>query len=294
MYRKDGGQVILVLLGAIALGLTIGLAIAGRSTVDVNLSRKLEDSARAFSAAEAGVEEILRSPLGTETTKQLTFSDSRATIQALPTPGPGSLYKFPDVLPAGEAQTVWFVNHDSVAPYSLQDAGADAYTGSTISVCWSGENPNTTPGLEVALTYRDATSVYRVVRRGFESGSTACPGGVNPNPDSNDCFAASISPVDCPDYKYQANISLNSTFGVDLTGLTKLFMRLRPYKDAVRIAVKTPNTASLPRQALVDAESIGESATGGETTRIRVFQGYPAPPAVFDYALFSGQGIATQ
>lgn len=57
---KNRGQMILVILLVMAVGLTIGLSVASRSITDVNFSTKIEDSSRAFSAAESGIEEALR------------------------------------------------------------------------------------------------------------------------------------------------------------------------------------------------------------------------------------------
>jgi len=57
--QKQKGQVILVvLLIMLAVG-TIALSVASRSIVDVSLTKQEEEKIRAFSAAEAGVEDLL-------------------------------------------------------------------------------------------------------------------------------------------------------------------------------------------------------------------------------------------
>ncbi len=59
IYAKlmHSGQVLLITMLVMAVATTIGLALASRSTQDVNISTQVEESSRAFSAAEAGIEE---------------------------------------------------------------------------------------------------------------------------------------------------------------------------------------------------------------------------------------------
>lgn len=297
--QKQQGQVLLIILGAIALGLTLGLAIASRSTVDVGLSRKLEESAKAFSAAEAGVEDLLKSPLDTGS-RQLTFTKSVATIQALPTPAPDTIYEYPDVVAAGDAQTVWFVNHQTTTPYDI-DETTEAYAGNRIYICWSPVDPSKVAGLEVSIFYRDdsAGGAYRVARRAYKYGGQSCPNGAGSEVIANDCFDGTdvIIPTSsnaCNGYKYEKLVNFQNSFGAGVNlkndTIIKLYARLRPYGDSVKVAVKSDG-GTLPRQAVVDALSVGQSSSGGETAKIRVFQGYPVAPSVFDYVLYSGSAI---
>ena len=60
---KRKGQVALVVVLVVLVGLTIGVAILGRSVTNVGISNQEEERARSFSAAEAGVEDALRQDL---------------------------------------------------------------------------------------------------------------------------------------------------------------------------------------------------------------------------------------
>lgn len=60
---KRKGQVALVVILVVLVGLTIGVAILGRSVTNVGISNQEEERARSFSAAEAGVEDALRQDL---------------------------------------------------------------------------------------------------------------------------------------------------------------------------------------------------------------------------------------
>ena len=57
--KKQSGQALLIILLVMAVGLTVALAIVSRSVTDIRISRQEEESARAFSAAEAGIEQAL-------------------------------------------------------------------------------------------------------------------------------------------------------------------------------------------------------------------------------------------
>ncbi|MBI5356874.1 hypothetical protein HZB78_04700 [Candidatus Collierbacteria bacterium] len=57
------GQVAMVVILVVLVGLTIGVAVLGRSVTNVGISLQEEERARSFSAAEAGVEDALRQDL---------------------------------------------------------------------------------------------------------------------------------------------------------------------------------------------------------------------------------------
>ncbi|MBI2309472.1 hypothetical protein HYU89_01070 [Candidatus Collierbacteria bacterium] len=61
-FRRNG-QVAMVVILVVLVGLTIGVAILGRGVTNVGLSNQEEERARSFSAAEAGVEDALRQDL---------------------------------------------------------------------------------------------------------------------------------------------------------------------------------------------------------------------------------------
>ena len=57
---KEKGQIILILLLVMTVALGVGLTIVQRSLTDISTSTKVEQSSRAFSAAEAGIEKALQ------------------------------------------------------------------------------------------------------------------------------------------------------------------------------------------------------------------------------------------
>jgi len=57
--RNNSGQALLIILLIMAVALTIGLSVVSRSVTDIRISQEQEESARVFSAAEAGLESLL-------------------------------------------------------------------------------------------------------------------------------------------------------------------------------------------------------------------------------------------
>ncbi|HZZ98843.1 MAG TPA: pilus assembly PilX N-terminal domain-containing protein [Candidatus Saccharimonadia bacterium] len=61
--RDDHGQIALIVLLIMAVVLTIGLAVASRTVMDVSLSRQEQSGSQTFQAAESGVENALNTDL---------------------------------------------------------------------------------------------------------------------------------------------------------------------------------------------------------------------------------------
>jgi len=62
MYGKnnENGQILLIVVITMIVALTVGLSIASRTVTELRLSRQNEESQRAFNAAEAGIDRVLK------------------------------------------------------------------------------------------------------------------------------------------------------------------------------------------------------------------------------------------
>ena len=77
------GQTVLIVILIMAIGLTIGLALFLQSLSNVTLTKTEEQSERAFSAAQAGVEDILSKDFITLTSLGSSYSvDVTANLSA--------------------------------------------------------------------------------------------------------------------------------------------------------------------------------------------------------------------
>ena len=104
--KPNSGQALLIVLLGMAVVLTLVLSIVSRSVTDVSITTKDEESLRAFSAAEAGVEQLLIGGSGSG-----EFPNSSYTAQVYDI-GNSEYYFFPNQLKSGDVVTLWFVEHD--------------------------------------------------------------------------------------------------------------------------------------------------------------------------------------
>lgn len=296
--NHSSGQAVLIILLVMAVVLTIGLSVVSRSVTDINISQQSEDSARAFSAAEAGIEQALIGISG-DSDFEFNFTGSSAKISSREVAFGDTWYIYPSEVSTDQIITVWLSNYDSATGY------AASYTGNRLRVYWGNpETPNDnqyTPAIEVSIYYKDG-SAYKVGKylldpytdriaisgdRGFCDptglGGVLCTGVVS--------FSSTKSSIGTPSQEFQFNADLDLTNFVPAPATRfPLFARLRllySSNDTHFVGVTVPS-GSFPSQGK-DITAIG---TAGETSRkVNVFRPRPAPPAIFDFALYSGSGL---
>lgn len=258
------GQALLIILLVMVVGLTIGLSLSTRSVSDLKTSGQLEDSTRAFSAAEAGIESVLKdSSLGIGSTG--TVGNASFTVTNLGS-GPSSDTLSLGDVNIGDTYTVWLAAHDASGNLDL----TTTYGGGSIDVCWQKADPAAPdqPAMEVSVLYRDAGGVYKVWRGAYDPVSTR-----------GNSFSGVDSQAPCT-LTNRKNIILSSL------GTTRVALRLRPFYAKAAVSVVPSGGNSLPGQGL----SISSVGTAGQTTRkVVVTQSYASLPSIFDYVLFSGK-----
>lgn len=279
--NSESGQVLVIILLVMVVGLTSGLFLLSRTTTDVTTSANIVDSTRAFNAAEAGIEEAIRSsavsnspvPLGSGLAYQVT-------VQGL---GSGSdMYpSTKNTIKTGEVFTVWLVPHDE-SNVLVEDKDL-SYSANFMDICYSdvtSGNPISAVGL--TLYYKNGAN-YETSFVGFDSDAT--------RRSSENNFLATAGLGNCGGangYEYRANLRLgnNSDFGIDLTSanIIPLALRIQPYYNSASIAVAPAGGSALPQQG----NQITSTGTSGETTRkIEVSESFTQPAPFLDTALYS-------
>jgi Tfp pilus assembly protein PilX len=162
LKNQNSGQALLLVVLAVAVLTTIGLSIVSRSISDVTLTTREEESLRAFSAAEAGIEEALISGSPTGTLPEgATFNVSKSGF-----PDNTSRYVYPAELESGESAIIWLMNHDE-----NNNLVTPSYKSPGISVCWGksgtpGSDANT-PAIEVEVLYESAGG-WHIARAAYD------------------------------------------------------------------------------------------------------------------------------
>lgn len=287
--QNQSGQALLVVLLTMAVVLTVVLSLASRSVTDIGITTYEEDALRAFSAAEAGVEEAL-----------VTAADASGTLPnnatfdaVVSSAGSASEAFYPIELLSGETATFWFVSQDGDG--NLTCAGVPCLRASNFNVCW-GKGGAPRPALEVTLFYDDSPSHTEVVGSGDYSQVKVSRFAYDPDgartPSNNFSLASGSCTVLGQSLSYSTgNIVLAPLVGgpcVSQLGCL-LMARVRMFYNSATthplgIRVTPTGGSSLPPQG-VQVESTG---VAGDTTRqVNVYRSYPEPAPVFDAAVFS-------
>lgn len=279
MKKSELGQALLIVLLVMAVGLTMGLAVVSRSVTDIRISQQEEESARAFSAAEAGIEGALLENLAVGDVRSEPVGDIEYTVTATEQGGQADYDFGGGTFSAGDTQTVWLVGHNSSGE---PDPGAGSYSGSQVDLYWGNEgqadDEDTTPALEASIIYED--SGFKVIRYAFDPYSTRTP------PNEFDNAQVGSFPVAGQTFPFKAEIT-------SLPSGTLYALRLKLLYNSDSQALAIVGSEAFPSQGkcYVSTAAVEES---GVTRKIQQCQTYKAPPAIFDYVLFSGGDLVHQ
>lgn len=274
VYKSNSGQIVLVLVLITVVGLTIGLSLISRTITDVRISSQIEQSGRAFSAAEAGIETALRANINVGPTGSVTLPGAQANYSVTIQGGSSDSYNLPFTQVNG-SQNVWLVEHNSDGTLNL--SGYSYPVSSTFDICW-GSPSSVDSAILLTLIYRIGTR-YSLVKMPFDSISRG-----------NNFVLADILGNYCNgNYKYKVTVipgtdTNSNTDDLGISGTaTLILLRLQVLYSATAISVLP--TSVLPSQGII-INSVGQTDTG-VVRKIQVSQGYATLPTLLDFSLYS-------
>lgn len=293
--KKESGQALLLVLLSMSVVLTIVLSILARSTLDIGVSSRSEESVRAFSAAEAGIEQALvAGPLTGSLGNDATFNASVTSFSSAV-----SEFVMPSSLYSGETATVWFVSHDANGNLSCTDG--TCFRGNSIKICWGKEgtsaSTNVTPAIEATVLYLTSAGDYttaRLSRAVFDPYTSRSPGNSFSAPDAGTCSIAGQT------FAFNKTVSFgNGGFEIspasiytNVNGLQLVRISLLYNTDMghpVAVKVTPVGGSSLPSQGTVINSS---GVSGGSTRRVEVTRGFKELPGIFESAVITSGGIS--
>lgn len=265
------GQAVLLVLLSLSVVLIVVMFIVSRSITDISLSSREEDSMRAFSAAEAGIERALI--VGSGTSDTLDSASFTSTVTNFATNSTQVVY--PMSLKSGEMATFWF--------YRPSEAG---YKGSQMKVCWGDDNTTDTPAIEVTVYYKVGT-VYQVARKMIDpdtSGRTQANSTVSKN-----CT------IDGQNFEYYNLVQFNpsdlnipnyGTAGtLQFATIKMLYNTTTAHKVGVDV---TGNASNLPTQGV---KIVSAGSYSGANRSVEVYQLNASVPPIFTNAIYSASGV---
>ena len=238
----------------VAVVLGFGLSIISQSVTDVKISKQEQEAARAFNAAEAGIEEALKS---------ISIGSGNLSVDDV------------EVSYTVEGETILNSSVKESESVEVNLEGAEVGLN-TLTIDWvnsdsSLENPGTcaaTTGQAPASLLISVTDNLNVIRRyGLNSCALSGDNGMTDVADDGD------SP-----FLRQYDLVVDAS---------DVLVRIRPvYNQA---SIKVAGNVDLGNQAYV-INSTAQAPTL-ESKAIEVSRTEPATPSIFDYVLFSGTDI---
>lgn len=295
--NKQNGQALMIVLLAVAAVAAVALTVSSRSSTEVSITTDVEDSQRAFSAAEAGVEQILFE--GTSGTVGDTFVNSgstyTATTEYIPPAATQTQFVYPFQVSAGESATLWLMGHDSTTNEPTCSGGSTSstagdvetcFTGSSVNVCWGTLNSGVRSAVEVSVYYRTPAG-SRVKRVVFDPDSTRRASNSFSAPTSTNEGSGTCT-VEGTNYPYMGTVNFSS-MGISFSQLNTLRMlRVRSLYNTTPTNIGFISDTRLPIQG-IKIDSRGTA--GAATRRLNAFSLFPAIPDMFDAALYSPPGL---
>lgn len=296
--KNQTGQIVLILLLVLVVGLTIGLAVVQRSLTEVSTSSKTEQSARALSAAEAGIEKAIKidSDIG-----QVSLG-SEATINTVVKtiiPAQNQALEFPPISKEEMAQ-FWLTNPDTLTDFYN---GADQNTN-YIDVYFGNQGVIglETPAIALNIIYKstDTNNLYKVKK--FYLDPIAARRSSNGFDDPTSCGAqcsctspsttTSLSPAAPKPFFCKTRIDAGTAALPDLNQLLLIRARILYSNSAQSLAVAPAAGKSLPPQAKLFT-SIGSSGSTQRTVQLFQTDKFVVLPFL-DYSIFSAGEITKQ
>lgn len=293
---RERGQALLIVLLSMTVILTVVLSVVSRSVTEITTTTYEENALRAFSAAEAGVEDVLFNPASfvgqppiSAAPEPNVFYTTTVTEQEVV----NRKFRYPKDLVSGETATFWLVSH--TPDNKLTCLGKPCFAGGTVDICWGDQGSENTPAVEILYFYdTEGDAVYSINNYDINYASVKVKKfafdpvhGLHGNnfSDPNLSGGCDFDEDGVEEFEFRSRIDVSRDIdsGCAVPGCS-LMIKVRMYyaddPEKVGIWASTP----LPSQGYL-ITSIG--GAGESTRRIGVFQGYPEPPTVFDAAVFS-------
>lgn len=279
------GQALVIILLILAFVLVVVLSLVARSVTDITISTKEKESSRAFSAAEAGLEQALLAGTGSSG----TLPDGGSYSVTLEGIGVGlTEFVWPAKVGAGETIPIWLVDHD-IAGQLTCASGTTCYTGSYLKVCWGQEgissSDSQTPALEVAILYLNTPGdikTVRVARAVFDPNIARRSANQFASPDGSCTLGGQ-------------NLAFGKTINFTDLGIPAAVYNTRNGLQAARIKTLY-NTGALHSVAVggqnnfppQGAKLVSTGTAESSTRKIEAIKSYPDLPPIFDFVIFSG------
>jgi hypothetical protein len=280
VYQR--GQALLIVVLVMIIALTVGLSVASRSVVTVQTTTEEENSKRAFSAAEAGIERVLKTGTAINRSTPVMLGNNSQIDSVRITAVAGNTVSLAggNVIPRDEGIDVWLVPHNA--------SGIPQYNSpvnpANLGIYWGGDSEACSPSVTAAaieiIAIFGPSSAPTIQRQVYDP-CTAQRLGNNFTTATSGTFN-----IGSKTYKYRTPIGVASG---QMDFSNALLFRIVALYTGTPIAVRACNSGGSACTALPGQgnrlDSVGIS--GNTMRQVSFFQGYPQLPSeFFQYAIF--------
>jgi len=267
-YQK--GQILLIIILVMTVALTIGLSVATRTITNIRTSADEESSQRAFSAAEAGIEQVLQNNNSGNGsfTNNTTYQTSVSSVG-----GTGFLLNNGSPILKDTAVDVW------LAPYPNMNTpwtgAVTIYWGSSSDNCTNSEATNSMAALEIVLI-----TGTKANPRLFNYPIDPCDARANVNRFDNDSIDTNNTTAQGRTFGFRKSIEITNGL------LLRIIPLYAPTRGAIISCSCDGNTIiNFPPQGTL----VTSTGSSGDTQRKIVgFREYPKLPLqLFPFVIFA-------
>ncbi len=278
---SESGQALLIVVLVMVIALTVGLSVASRSVTNLRTTAEEESSQKAFSAAEAGIEQALKTGKSITSSQSLGTSARIENIVVAQVGGTEFLLNGGNTVSLDDGIDIWLSNYPDYSnpwPPGASDGSITFYWGSPTDSCNTSQDQNTMSALEIIII--SGTPAFpKSTRYAFDSSLGACSTRASNN---------NFTPSQSGNFSISGKTFVNRA-SIPVVSRSGLLGRVIPLYASTSMAVVAcdagnANCNPLPPQG----NNIDSTGVSGETKRrIKVFQGYPSLPTEFlPYILF--------
>jgi len=263
--KAQKGQALLIVVLVMVIALTIGLSVASRSVINLKLSAEDQNSQKAFFAAEAGIEQALKTKQPVSIAQSLGNNSQISQVNIQAVTGNALLFNNGLTIAKDDGAEFWLTNY-SPTPTSLY---SPPYWNGTITLYWgTSAGDCNDAALEIMIITGSKTSPS-LARYAYDP----C---INRRSENNFSAPNAGGSVNGKTFPY-ATGPLRITNGI--------FARVIPLYSSTQIGVTAgKGSDNFPLQGQV-ITSLGSA--GSTQRKISYFQGYESLPSEFFYSLFS-------
>lgn len=284
------GQVLLIVILTMVVALTVGLSVVSRSISNLRTSKQNEESQRAFQAAEAGIDQVLKqlkSPDGSATLdgKNIDLQNSsNFSIKLVPSTGSNTVINNGDVIDQNVGFDVWLSDYPDFTHQYYGNIEIHWAKQSQVGAthCGTTDKVNITPAIEV-LILSGTKANPQFTKQVFDPCSGRTTGAITAvaSPGTGDLFTGKSDPFG---YKTTITIAQSSP---------GLIMKIIPFYNSSIAGVKF---TSLPPGGVAaddwypeQGKTIQSTGKSGDTVRkLEYFLAYPQiPNELFPYSIVS-------